>query len=201
MTTIKLCLLNKAYYALCLTKICRAYHSAGHAEQTCTVLRSRRRKERRYKERGGTVGWPVVLSPSGTCMDHDGRRRAQIFHCQSPGGTAIHFFFSLISGSTLSLWFCVSVKCQFNHNTQLLVSREWGELQTETTQKPKKYAGEEHSLMHDTSPSKSLPLWPSRCCLLPSEEWHHSKMHQTMGMHTQTLVLLLTTHTHTQLNK
>lgn len=82
------------------------------------------------------MGWPVVLSPSGTRMKHDGRRRARIFHCQTPGGTVIHFFLPFISGSTLSRWFCVSVKCQFNHNTQVLVSREWGELSDQSIGSP-----------------------------------------------------------------
>lgn len=126
MIKIKVCLLNKAYYLLCLIKIYRVYQS--HAERA----QFRRRKERQHKERGGTVGRPVVLSPSGTRRNHDGRRRGRIFHCQSPGGTVIHFFFSLISASTLSLWFCVSVKCQFNGNTQVLSDQFRQKPHTET---------------------------------------------------------------------
>lgn len=102
------------------------------------------------------MGWPVVLSPSGTRMKHDGGRRGRIFHCQSPGGTVIHFIFFLVSGSTLSLCFCVSVKCQFNHYTRVLVSCEWRELSNQSVCSPfrqrlhtkkQKYAGED-------------PVWP-----------------------------------------
>lgn len=53
------------------------------------------KKKKKPKGRGGVVGWPVILSPSGTHMKHDGRMRGGIFHCQSEGGMVIHFFLSL----------------------------------------------------------------------------------------------------------
>lgn len=133
MTKIKVCLLNKPYYALDLIKICTTLQVTLNRRARSFGAEEERNGN---KERGGTVGWPVVLSPSGTRMKHDGRRRAGIFHCQTPGGTVIHFLFSLISGSALSLWFCVSVKCQFNHNTQVPVSRERGELSNQSIGSP-----------------------------------------------------------------
>lgn len=42
------------------------------------------------------VGWPVILSPSGTHMKHDGRTGGRIFHCQSDGDMVIYFSLSLL---------------------------------------------------------------------------------------------------------
>lgn len=67
-------------------------------------------RKKKPKERGGVAGWPVILSPSGTHMKHDGRMRGGIFHCQSEGGMVIHFFLSYPQQLSLSaLLYCSSL--------------------------------------------------------------------------------------------
>lgn len=55
-----------------------------------------KKKKKKTEEKGGVGGWPVILSPSGTHMKHDGRMSGGIFHCQSEGDMVIHFFLLLL---------------------------------------------------------------------------------------------------------
>lgn len=99
-----------AFYSLKLHQRSKMPSEWTRDIRTKVRQRQTEKKKKRTKERGGVEGWPVILSPSGTHMKHDGRMREGIFHCQSEGGMVIHFFLSQyisISLSTVSFPFCV----------------------------------------------------------------------------------------------